>query len=232
MFSLASVLAFVAAVSSVSASNSAGCGKEPILTSGVHSLAVNGKDREYTLKIPDNYNAATPYKLIFGFHWANGIMENITVGATTGGVVPGWSYYGLERQANNTAIFVAPNGLNKGWANEDGEDVAFVDSMISTIEMSLCINQSQRFATGFSYGGSMTRTLACARASVFRAVSVLSDALLSGCDTSTDPIPYLGIHGTNDPLLSISRGRQEQRLHAEGRAGAGGWDAQPRQDRL
>ncbi|GME65582.1 Cellulose-binding family ii protein [Neofusicoccum parvum] len=135
-------------------------------------------------------------------------MENITVGATTGGVVPGWSYYGLERQANNTTIFVAPNGLNKGWANEDGEDVAFVDSMISTIETSLCINQSQRFATGFSYGGSMTRTLACARASVFRAVSVLSGALLSGCDTSTDPIPYLGIHGTNDPLLSISRGRE------------------------
>lgn len=206
MISLVSILTFIVAANVVGATSSVGCGKEPTLASGVHSLTVNGKDREYTLKIPENYDAANPYKLIFGFHWANGTMENITIGATTGGVVPGWSYYGLEQRANNTAILVAPNGLNKGWANTDGEDVAFVDAMIDAIETDLCVDQAQRYATGFSYGGSMTRTLACARATVFRAVAVLSGALLSGCDAATDPIPYLGIHGINDPLLPIALG--------------------------
>lgn len=209
MISLVAVLAFTATVNGLLASNSsAGCGNEPTLTSGVHTLTINGKEREYTLKVPDNYSASTPHKLIFGFHWANGTMTNITTGATTAGVIPGWSYYGLERRANNTAIFIAPNGLNKGWANQDGDDVAFVDAMISTVEANLCVNQRLRFATGFSYGASMTRTLACARPATFRAVAVLSGARLSGCDASADPVPYLGIHGINDPLLPIERGRE------------------------
>ncbi|MBB6550389.1 lectin [Nonomuraea rubra] len=109
--------------------------------------------------------------------------------------------------SNNTAIFVAPQGLNNGWANSGGEDVTFVDDVIRRIEADLCVDTAQRFALGFSYGGGMSYALACARASVFRAVAVYAGAQLSGCSGGTEPIAYIGLHGLRDPVLNISAGR-------------------------
>ena len=79
--------------------------------------------------------------------------------------------------------------------------------MIRRIEGALCVNPAQRFALGFSYGGGMSYALACARATVFRAVAVFAGAQISGCSGGTQPIAYMGIHGNNDTVLNISMGR-------------------------
>ncbi|MEE4598117.1 hydrolase, partial [Streptomyces sp. DSM 41524] len=63
-----------------------------------------------------------------------------------------WAYYGLQRLANNSTIFVASQGLNNGWGNSRGEGVTFVDNMISQIEGALCVDTSRRFTVGFNYG--------------------------------------------------------------------------------
>ncbi|KFX95751.1 hypothetical protein O988_05655 [Pseudogymnoascus sp. VKM F-3808] len=178
-------------------SGSAGCGKSPGLTSGTKSITVNGKTRQYIIKIPDNYDSNKPYKLIFGLHWLSGSMNDVVNG----------QYYGLLPLSNNGVIFVAPNGLNAGWANSGDEDIAFIDALVSTIEAGLCVNPKLRFATGFSYGGGMSYSLACSRANVFRAVAVIAGAQLSGCSGGTSPVPYLGIHGISDSVLNISQGR-------------------------
>jgi len=159
-------------------------------------MTVNGKTRQYILRVPNNYDQNKPYKLIFGFHWLGGTMGNVAP-----------SYYGLQSRAGESAIFVAPQGLDNGWGNAGGEDITFVDQMLSTIESGLCVNQRQRFATGFSYGGAMSFSLACSRATTFRAVAVLSGGQLSGCSGGNDPIAYLGIHGLRDSVLNISGGR-------------------------
>ncbi|MGP3936306.1 ricin-type beta-trefoil lectin domain protein [Nonomuraea sp. KM88] len=182
----------------------AGCGATPTLTSGTHSITTSGKNRNYILRIPDNYTNTTPYRLIFGFHWNGGTANDVDSGGTSG--YP-WSYYGLRALSDNTAIFVAPQGLNNGWANSGGEDVTFVDDMIREIEADLCVDTSQRFALGFSYGGGMSYALACARATVFRAVAVYAGAQLSGCSGGTEPVAYIGLHGLRDPVLNISAGR-------------------------
>ncbi|WP_433438239.1 lectin [Nonomuraea sp. CA-141351] len=182
----------------------AGCGKTPTLRSGTQSITTSGKNRSYILRIPDNYNNATPYRLIFGFHWNGGTANDVDGGGTSG--YP-WSYYGLRALSNNTAIFVAPQGFNNGWANSGGEDVTFVDDMIRRIEADLCVDTSQRFALGFSYGGGMSYALACARATVFRAVAVYSGGQLSGCSGGNEPVAYIGLHGLRDPVLNISTGR-------------------------
>ncbi|MED7930554.1 lectin [Nonomuraea sp. LP-02] len=142
--------------------------------------------------------------MIFGFHWNGGTANDVDGGGTSG--YP-WSYYGLRALSNNTAIFVAPQGFNNGWANSGGEDVTFVDDMIRRIEADLCVDTSQRFAMGFSYGGGMSYALACARATVFRAVAVYSGGQLSGCNGGNEPIAYIGLHGLRDPVLNISAGR-------------------------
>ncbi|KAF3165509.1 hypothetical protein TWF225_002149 [Orbilia oligospora] len=184
---------------------SPGCGKGATLTSGTKSMTVNGKTRQYILRVPNNYDQNKPYRLIFGLHWLSGTMTDVATGQTVQRDV--WSYYGLQQLASESAIFVAPQGLNNGWANSGGEDITFIDQIMSTVEAGLCVNQKLRFATGFSYGGAMSFSLACSRASAFRAVAVLSGGQLSGCNGGNDPIAYLGIHGISDSVLNISGGR-------------------------
>ncbi|KJK43006.1 poly(3-hydroxybutyrate) depolymerase, partial [Lentzea aerocolonigenes] len=94
-----------------------------------------------------------------------------------------WSYYGLRKladQASNGTIFVAPQGNGNGWANPGGQDLTFIDDLVRLLDNSLCVDTSQRFAGGFSYGGGMSYAIACARANVFRAVVVYSGGVLSG----------------------------------------------------
>ncbi|MFI6735211.1 cellulose binding domain-containing protein [Nonomuraea sp. NPDC050451] len=184
---------------------SAGCGKAPGLASGTRSIQTSGKNRSYILKIPDNYDVNHPYRLVFGFHWLGGTATDVATGQTVQRDV--WAYYGLLRLANNSTIFVAPQGFNNGWGNSNGEDLTFVDDMVRQIEGALCVDTTQLFATGFSYGGAMSYALACARANVFRAVAVQSGGQLSGCSGGTQPIAYMGIHGIRDNVLNISGGR-------------------------
>lgn len=175
----------------------AGCGKAPTLTSGTRSISSGGQNRTYILRVPDNYNNSHPYRLIFGLHWLNGSANAV---ASAG-------YYGLQPLSNNSTIFVAPQGIDSGWANTGGRDLTFVDDLTSLIENGLCVDTAQVYAMGWSYGGAMSYALACARPNVFRAVAVLSGANLSGCNGGTQPVAYLGIHGTHDSVLNISNGR-------------------------
>ncbi|KAK2765959.1 hypothetical protein FQN54_007474 [Arachnomyces sp. PD_36] len=185
--------------------NSTGCGKAPTLMSGAQSIDVNGQTRDYTIYVPEGYDETVPHKLIFAFHWVGGTMDDVAGGGSDGEV---WAYYGMQRKSEETAILVAPQGLDNGWANSGGNDIAFVDAMSEAIESDLCVDTTQRFATGFSYGGSMSYSIACSRASEFRAVAVISGGELSGCDGGTDPIAYLGIHGISDGTVPITSGRE------------------------
>ena len=188
--------------------STAGCGKAPALTSGTHTIQSGGQTRSYILRVPAGYDSGHPYRLIFGFHWLGGTANDVDSGGTDG---YNWSYYGLRRladNANNSTIFVAPQGINNGWANSGGQDVAFVDAMVSQIEAGLCVDTTQLYSAGFSYGGAMSYALACSRATVFRAVAVYSGANLSGCDGGNQPVAYMGLHGIRDNVLPISSGRE------------------------
>ena len=114
---------------------------------------------------------------------------------------------GLRALSDNSAIFVAPQGLNNGWADAGGEDLTFVDAMVSLVQNGLGVDTTQLFAMGFSYGGGMSYAIACARASVFRAVAVYAGSQLSGRSGGTVPIAHIGLHGLRDPVLNISAGR-------------------------
>ncbi|MER6758165.1 cellulose binding domain-containing protein [Micromonospora echinofusca] len=175
----------------------AGCGKAPTLTSGTRTIQSGGQNRSYILRIPDGYDRNRPYRLIFGFHWLNGSASSV---ASAG-------YYGLAPLSNNSTIFVAPQGIDAGWANTNGRDLALFDDISRQVENDLCVDTTQRFALGWSYGGAMSYAVACARPTVIRAVTVLSGANLSGCNGGTQPVAYFGIHGLYDSVLNISMGR-------------------------
>jgi poly(3-hydroxybutyrate) depolymerase len=199
------ILGLVSVADVATAALSSGCGKAPSITTGVQNINVNGVNREYMIRVPQNYQNDRGYKLIYGVHWNGGRMDQVANGGDGGS--SGWKYYGLEVLAEESAIFVAPQGLNGGWANSGGSDTQFFDAMNSFIGETLCVEESQRFSIGFSYGGAMSYNLACERPDDFRGVAVIAGGLLSGCNGGNTPVAYFGIHGVRDPVLNINNGR-------------------------
>jgi poly(3-hydroxybutyrate) depolymerase len=145
--SLALLALTAVAATAVLATSSSGCGKTPTLKTGNQAnIQVNGKSRQWILHLPTNYDNKRPYRLIFGLHWRNGQYTDVVSG----------KFYNLEPLSNNSAIFIAPNGLNSGWANSNGEDITFIKSILSLVEGDLCVDQTLRYSVGWSYGGAMS----------------------------------------------------------------------------
>ena len=180
---------------------SEGCGTERTLMNGQRTIG----SRQYILRVPDDYDNTHPYRLIMAYHWRDGNASQVANGGEGGSTED--PYYGLWDLAEGSTIFVAPQGLNNGWSNSNGDDVDLTDAILAEIQGDLCIDTSRIFATGFSFGGGMSYALACARADVFRGVAVYSGSQLSGCDGGTTPIAYFAAHGANDDVLNISQGR-------------------------
>jgi len=182
---------------------SAGCGTTRGLMNGRRTIQSGGMNREYILRVPDDYDNTKPYRLILAYHWANGNANQVANGGMGGSTED--PYYGLWDLAENSTIFVAPEGLNAGWANTDGRDLTLTDGILEEVLGDLCIDRTRIFATGFSYGASMSHALACARADVFRGVALYAGAQLSGCDGGTTPIAYFHAHGVSDSVLNFEQ---------------------------
>lgn len=174
---------------------SAGCGSTQAVQSGRVTMDVAGTAREYILELPDNYDANRAYRLIFAWHWRGGNAAQVADG-----------FYGLQERADDSAIFVSAEGIDAGWANPGGRDIAFLDSMLGRFQSELCVDQSRIFSTGWSYGGMMSLAIGCARGDVFRAIAPMSGALYSGCEDADTPVAFLGFHGNDDDVVPFGNG--------------------------
>lgn len=181
---------------------SAGCGMAPGLTSGAKTIMVDGRSREYTIRIPDNYDNNQPYRLIFGMHYIGADMHAVDVGSNI--LYPYYGVQGLDTE--KTAIFIAPTALDGRWTPQN--DLPFVDAMVDAATDGLCIDTTRIFSTGFSYGAIFSYTLACERANIFRAVATIAGAPILGCQDGTQPVGYLGISGMQDPTCTPAMGRE------------------------
>lgn len=231
------------------AAPSAGCGSQG-LESGVHTLNINGVDRQFTLTIPDGYDANNPYRLILGVHWWGGTMEDVATGQTVEAGV--FNYYGLERLAEGSAIFAAPQGIGGNWYNEGGADFAFIDQLIGTVEDALCVDTDLRFFIGFSWGGAMSYGLACRDTEYpLRAITAIGAAGPIECKsvdetggpyTDSHRLPWNGPHRvlgnpwhrrrTGQRTRNARQVHRQQRLRWRGEPRARFGQPQPRQVRV
>jgi poly(3-hydroxybutyrate) depolymerase len=99
--------------------------------------------------------------------------------------------------ANNSTIFIAPDGTGGLWSNTNGEDVTFTDDILKQVEADLCIDTSRIELEGFSMGGAMTITLLCQRPGVFRAGAAHS-AGGQALPTTCQPVPYFASLGSQE----------------------------------
>lgn len=155
-------------------------------------LDVSGTARRFYVVLPSNYDAAKPYPVVFQFHPLGGNAEQ------------GMNMYNVRPNFPD-AIYVTPQGLGSqpGWANTNGEDVAFTRAMIADVEAKYCVDTSRYFSTGFSYGGIMSFTIACQMADVFRAIAPMA-GFQFGMEASCKPARPIAAwisNGADDTLV-------------------------------
>jgi len=185
---------------------SAGCGSSnttsPCSKSGTTcSLDVSGTARTYYVQLPSGYSSSKPYPLIFQFHpWGGSAEQALTM-------------YGISKGIPD-AIYVTPQGLQAGsngagWANTNGQDIAFTKAMLADVQGKYCVDSARIFSVGFSYGGMMSFALGCEMSDVFRAIAPMSGSLYSdtGCKGTGPHIAMWGSHGTSDTVVPIADGR-------------------------
>lgn len=211
---------------STTGAQSAGCGKTSTITSSQYnngnpiSITVNGSQRRYILAVPTNYSNTTPYKFILGIHALNSNDKSVY----------SEKYYGLQPLSNNTTIFAAPNGVNGstpcsgtgvgdgncGWPSGNN-NIQLMDAVVKQVTDNFCVDMNHIFATGWSYGASMSYEVGCERplggptATAtwgVRAIALYAVAQMSGsCKPSTSyPVAMYLSHGTHDSVLGYSGG--------------------------
>ncbi len=183
---------------------SSGCGKAAPRTGDFHLQTTdgNGTARDYEVIVPASYNPSTPLALTFVYHGAGGTQADS-------------KQMGLHTATGAAAasIFVFPQGIyfhpyGIGWDDHcSGRDMVFFDRMAATLKASYCIDESNVFTAGFSWGCDQVTALACCRGSSIRAMAAASctDEFNSAADYRTywnspcPSSPKMGIRFTYDP---------------------------------
>ena len=188
-----------------SGGGSPGCGSANITSpcgkSGTTcSIDVGGTARTYYVQLPTGYSASKPYPVVFQFHWMGGTAEQAL------------TMYRISTGMPD-AIYVTPQGLtangNTGWANTNGQDIAFTKALVADVEGKYCVDTSRIFSVGFSYGGMMSFAVGCEMSNVFRAIAPMSGALYSdfNCKGTGPAVAMWGSHGLSDTTVPIADGR-------------------------
>lgn len=174
------------------------------------SIVSNGIQRQYRLYIPAVYNnTSSPRPLVIIMHGYTGSAANIQSHtnfmpiADTANflmVYPQGTYIPTTTNTYWNANFYA-NGVN---------DIAFIEDLIDTLSKQYRIDSTSIFATGFSNGGFMSHTLACALSNKIAAIASVSGTMAdtqfgSHCQPAR-AVPVMQIHGTSDATVYYNGG--------------------------
>ena len=182
---------------------SPGCGTttQNSVTDKADTVSVQGWTRRYTITVPPNHVAGTsdPIPLVLDFH---GLLEGWA------GTHPFATQFSDKAKAKGFAV-VYPIGSNDGvnWdvsLQETNPDLRFVDTLLTELENTMCIDRSRVYITGLSYGAFMTSTLMCMRPNTFAAAAPVA-GVQNPCTATDRKIPFVTFHGTNDPILPYER---------------------------
>ncbi len=141
-----------------------GCGKAParVGVSAAQHVSAAGRDRTYTLVVPEGYAPQTPYPLVFVLHGGGGTAA----GART--------QTDLEKVAAGRALFVYPDATSGNWDLDapasSNVDVALFDALSLLVTNALCVDTRRLFVTGFSNGAYMANQLGCRRGERIRGI--------------------------------------------------------------
>ena len=195
------------------------CKTNPSIARGTllqnQTISVSDIDRNYHLYLPKNRTDAS---IVLLLHGNSGSSDQVL------GILPVKSPFKLwlDIAERENQILVVPDGLlgpngKQGWndcrndapTNPDSDDVAFLSTLIGTVQQRYAANNPDVFLVGISNGALMSMRLANAVPQKISALAlvVASRPVNSECPNSDIPLPVLIMNGTADPILPYYGGQ-------------------------
>lgn len=151
---------------------SPGCASGEGLADGEHTFMLDGYDRRYILRLPQNYTQDQPWPLVFALHGNGG---DVTYWDDQGGVRDIRAAFATE------AIVVVVEAIDHQWRDYNADpstwparielELNYFDTVLEEARTQLCIDDANVFSMGFSGGGSFSGVLGCRREYI-RAIAV------------------------------------------------------------
>lgn len=176
-----------------------GCGTMSPET-GSSGSPLNVSNHQYYVKLPNDYDADTPYPVMFMFHPTNNPLNWAEQNS-------GFETVGSQ----DTWIRVYPGAGNNasGW---NGSDVDFFEPLYDTITANFCVDRARVFASGESSGGDFSSILGCEFAHLIRATAPCATKPVNGYALNAESRPCTGqvaaviIHGAMDNVVGPENG--------------------------
>jgi polyhydroxybutyrate depolymerase len=157
-------------------------------------LKVADGTRSYLLHVPPGPAPTKPVPLVIVLHGA--LADGETTEVLTG----------FDRVADKNGFAVAyPNGLARLWLyTPHSYDVAFIDSLVSSLVAEKVADPRRVYATGISNGGLLSNRLGIDLSKKLAAIAPVSGTIprvFAEHEKAGRPMPVLYFHGTEDKIV-------------------------------
>lgn len=182
------------------------CGDSNTLWSS-NTILVAGKNRQYLLDLPKNYNKNTAYPLVVGLHGRTNSNAMVRDYMWLGG---GW----WSKVPVQNVIRAYPAGIWAGPYNwHQAENIDFMDAMFSEITESLCVDRSAIHIVGHSLWAYFSNRLACERWDVISTMTAVAWPWYNvECRW---PVASLILHNRADPLVPFRDGENAIKIRKQ-----------------
>ncbi len=185
--------------------SSEGCGSAPgNLGSSNNPLSIT-QYNDYYVKLPNNYDSNTPYKLTFVFHHSSSDKAGIiSWGERSSGLV--------KEGALDTSIMVFPRARETSGSGWRGWDEPMFEPLYNKITSELCVDKSRVFALGYSSGGDITSVIGCEHGDKLTAIVPVATKNVSGFPLNVNQrqcrgqVSSIVVHGIKDSAVGAQGG--------------------------
>lgn len=185
------------------------------VVSGHYVIEVGSQVRSFRLFVPSSYTPDAPIPLVIALHGLK--MDDDILAA----------YTGLEQTAEREGfVVVFPNGRLTMWRAvpkgqpftdfelveflfEGIDDVAFMSELIDELANALTIDETRIYVCGLSNGGMMSYLTALELSDRIAAAAAVASPMPKNYTLEPAPtktVPFLIMHGTDDPVLPYDGG--------------------------
>jgi polyhydroxybutyrate depolymerase len=168
-----------------------------------YKIDIEGKERVFRITIPEKYPDSLKLPIIFVLHGYDNIVEDMGI------------YSEMDKMANKAGfIAVYPEGTkningyytwNAGdnyveWT-QNANDVLFIDTLITYLEINYPIDTTRIYIAGHGNGSMMAYRLAAELSERIAAIACISGQMVDSQSIPTQSVPIMHVHGDNDIIL-------------------------------